>query len=467
MSRDTSERPSRTGTKTDTHAEAGTETGTDTDAHADGRDCPDCGERVPVDPRFVTWCAACGWNVDPEGAAEEEPEPDRVERLRRGLAHRYGEQLFADLADPGAGGPGAPVTRRTGGAALLGTLLALAVHGLTAALAAAGLWLLVAGWGEGLQAVLGAFLLALAVLLRPRFGRLPKDPGELPRLERADAPELFALVDEIAASVGTRGVDLVLLDTSVNASVSTYGIRRRRLLTLGLPLWSTLEPRERIALLGHELGHYAHGDTRHGLLVHSALCSLDTWRYVLARSEDGGTLSDLLINVLTALPRWAVHGLIVLLDGATLRAAQRGEYLADGAAARVAGRDAATGLLERLLVSGSIEAALHREIVGARTRAGARARREAQADGLWERVAVAARSVPRHEYERLRRVAELRGHCVDDTHPPTHLRLRHLARAEPRPPVLVLTPARAAALDTELTAPSHRAAMLLLRDGAA
>lgn len=486
MTKGISARPTSTGADTDRGAgtAAGAATGTLTatvtataagfaaTAESTERDCPGCGERIPVDPRFVAWCTACDWNVDPADATADEPEPDRVERLRRALAHRYGEQLFADLAAPGADGsgadgPGIAGPPRSGGAALLATVLALAVHGLTLGLAVVGLWLLVAGWGEGLQPALGGLFLALAFLLRPRFGRVEKDRTELPLLERADAPRLFALIDEIAAGIGTRGVDLVVLDTSVNASVSAYGIRRRRVLVLGLPLWATLDPQQRIALLGHELGHYAHGDTRHGFLVGSALSSLDTWRYLLARSEDGDSLSDTFINVLTAPPRWSVHGLTVLLDGATLRATQRAEYLADGAAARTAGRDAAVGLLQRLLVSRSSELAMRREVVAARTRAGGRTRREIQAEGLWERVAAEVRAVPEREYERLRRVAERRGHCVDATHPPTHLRIRNLTRGELRPPALALDPDRAAALDAELAAPARKVAALLLRDGTA
>ncbi|MCX2182793.1 M48 family metalloprotease [Streptomyces sp. SKN60] len=464
MTKDTSGGPTSAVTGTGTAAGTATATGT-RGAEPTARDCPDCGERIPVDSRFVTWCTACGWNVDPEDATPDEPEPDRVERLRRTLAHRYGEQLFADLAAaPGADGPAA--SRPTGGAALLATVLALAVHGLTVGLAVLGLWLLVARWGEGLQPAVGGLLLALAFVLRPRFGRLRKG-SELPLLESADAPRLFALIDEIGVLVGTRGVDVVVLDADVNAFVSAYGIRRRRVLVLGMPLWATLDPQERIALLGHELGHYAHGDTRHGFLVGSALGSLDTWRYMLARSEDGDSLSDAFINVLTAPPRWAVHGLTLLLDGATLRAAQRAEYLADGAAARTAGRDAAVGFLQRLLVYRSTGSALRREIVAARTRVGGRARREVRAEGLWQRVAAEVRTVPEREYERLHRVAELRGHRVDSTHPPTHLRIRNLARGELRAPALVLDPDRAAALEAELAAPAQKVAALLLRDGGA
>ncbi|MFD0370452.1 M48 family metalloprotease [Streptomyces sp. NPDC127114] len=433
--------------------------------------CPACGEPVPADPRFVTWCAACDWNVDPaDGDPRPDPEPDRVERLRRAMAQRYGEQLFADLAQEPASGSGAPP--RPGAAGVLATVLALAVHALTLVVAVLGLWFLIAGWGEGAQPVIGVLLLALAVLLRPRFGRLDKHEAELPLLERADAPRLFALLDDIAAAVGTRGVDVVALDADMNAGVTTYGIRRRRLLHLGMSLWAVLTPQERVALLGHEFGHYAHGDTRHSLLVSSALNSLTTWLYMLLPSG-GRSLLDTFSNLLTALPRWGVYGLILLLDQATLRNSQRAEYLADGAAARLAGRDAAVGMMERLLAARSAETALRREVVATRTRTGGPARRdtpagrrEEAADVLWERVAAEVRRVPAHEYERLRRVAARRGHCVDATHPPTHLRIRHIARTAAQEPGLELGRERAAAVETELEQPARTVARLLLRDGA-
>lgn len=58
------------------------------------RECPECGAPVPVDERYVDWCAACDWNVDP-GAPD--PEQGRIPAARRRLAHAYGEQLAAEM----------------------------------------------------------------------------------------------------------------------------------------------------------------------------------------------------------------------------------------------------------------------------------------------------------------------------------------------------------------------------------
>lgn len=435
--------------------------GGDEGGHVGGeaKACPACGERMPVDPRFVVWCSACGWNADPNDA--EPADGGTVDRMRRRMAQRYGEQLFAQLAhepdEAAAPGPGA--------SGAWAVALATAVHGFTVALLALGLWLLIAGWGEGLQPVLALLPLGLAAVLRPRFGSLAQVKRDAPVLERADAPGLFALLDEVAGAVGTVGVDVVVVGAEANASVRTYGLRQRRVLRLGMSLWATLGRQEKIALLGHEFGHYAHGDTRQSLWVGSALRSLDTWSYLLA-PNDGDTLMDQLVNVVTALPRWAVHGLTLLLDQVTLRASQRAEYLADSSAARAAGPAAAAALMEGLLGADGAVTALEREVVAARTRlGGAAARREDPADGLWDRIATRMAAVPDHERARLRKVAELRGHSVDATHPPTHLRHRRIAASEPRTARVVLDGARAATVESELAGAAQAVARQIMRDG--
>ncbi|WP_328924206.1 hypothetical protein OG429_05855 [Streptomyces sp. NBC_00190] len=49
------------------------------------RECPECGAAVPRDERYVEWCEACDWNVDP-GAPD--PESGRIASVRRRLAQQ-------------------------------------------------------------------------------------------------------------------------------------------------------------------------------------------------------------------------------------------------------------------------------------------------------------------------------------------------------------------------------------------
>ncbi|MFC8233594.1 M48 family metallopeptidase [Streptomyces sp. NPDC057284] len=398
--------------------------------------CPECGTEIRTDPRFVVWCAACDWNMD---SGEPEETHGRLERLRRRLARQHGEKLLTEVT------AGKPLRPRRDGASVLAYTIALAVHGATTALVVTGILLVVLGWGSALPLV-GAVLLGIAWPLRPRFEQLPDDE---PVLYRADAPELFALIAEVAEVVGTAGVHAVVVTADVNASVSTYGLRRRRRMEIGLGLWEILTPQQRIALLGHELGHYANGDTRHGLIIANALRSLTTWWYLLSRIPQP-TLGEVALNALYLLPRCAVQGVLMLLDHLTLRATQRGEYLADSFAARAGSTEAAVGLLDRLLVGDSAVSALLREANTKQVaRSGNPAREEAWR-GLWKRLAAHMDSLPQSEYERQRRCSALRGHSVDTTHPPTHLRRVCLLTGAPTAAEVVSAPERQAALDAEL-----------------
>ncbi|WP_371614500.1 M48 family metallopeptidase [Streptomyces sp. NBC_00454] len=422
---------------------------------AELRRCPECGATATVDGRYVDWCEECDWNVDP-GAPE--PARGRLETVRRRLAHQYGEQLAAEIA--GSGGEAGP--GRLDASSMLAIGISLLVHAVTVGLVVIAGVLIIGGWYTVVQPLLGALLLGIVAVLWPKPQRLPK---HAPVLYRADAPRLFDLVDEVAAAVGTSGVHAVVVDPSANAAVTNYGIRRRRMLILGLGLWEILSPQERVALLGHELGHFANGDLRSKFVTHWAMGALARWYYFLL-PKPPHNLVDLFVNTMLFLPRWAVYGLIHLLDGLTMRASQRAEYLADTGAARAGSTEAAVLLMDRLLIGGAVDAELRRDAVAAGVRGGSAGReaREAAERGLWERLAARMGSVPESEYERLRRVSARRGHSVDDTHPPTHLRRRCLLSSAPHPAEVVFDSSRIAAVAAELAPLREELARRVIRD---
>ncbi len=414
--------------------------------------CPECGAAISADSRFVVWCGACEWNVDPQ---EPQRDGERLDRARRALARRHGERLLTEFTADGR-----PRARRDA-ASLLAFAIGLAVHGVTLALAFGGLWWLVRGWG-GVGMLPGLLLLVAAWSLRPRAARLP---GAVPALLREDAPEFYALVDEVAGVVGTRGIDRVVVDACVNASVVAHGVRGRRLLVLGLPLWEVLTPQQRIALLGHELAHYSNGDTRHGLVVSTAYRSLTTWHYYFVPIEDPSVV-EMVVNLFYAVPRLLLQGVLTLLDHLTLRAAQRAEYLADREAARAASTEAAVGLMDRLLVAGSVEVVLRREANRAAL-TGPRGARTAEAGGdeIWERLGAHMASIPENEYERQRRVGARRGHSVDSTHPPTHLRRTCLLVGPSLPAAVVTNEDRERRIAAELAGARATVGRGIVRDG--
>lgn len=82
-----------------------------------------------------------------------------------------------------------------------------------------------------------------------------------------EQPALWDLVRRLAADAGTRPPDEIRILAAVNAGVAEdtrfLGLRvLRRRMFIGAPLLTSLTEKQLIAVLAHELGHYANKDTR-------------------------------------------------------------------------------------------------------------------------------------------------------------------------------------------------------------
>ena len=278
------------------------------------------------------------------------------------------------------------------------------------------------------------------MVLRPRFGRLD---GSATPLTRSAAPRLFRLVDDVALAVGARTPHVIAIDETFNAYAVAVGVRRRRVLCLGLPLWAALGPQQRVALLGHELGHFVNGDVRRGLLAQPAFTTLataaDLTRPVDDQSADvvswfaakAAQLFQLMISR-------TLLGLHFVLLSIALRDAQRSEYLADDMAAAVAGSAAATEMLDTLLAIEAVDTVVRRS---ARVGGGPAQWRAAAAEAL-------ANLAPR--LPAMRQLSLRDDVSLFMTHPPAGLRARLLDARPQRPPTVVLTAADAQLIDDEL-----------------
>src|SRR5690349_6474560 len=143
------------------------------------------------------------------------------------------------------GAPDVPAGR-TRVSSVVVTAAAVVILLVVAAFLVAGVWLCTVDFPRP-ALFPGRILILLAVEMRPRFGRLPKYATVLTRDE---APALYALVDRVAEAAGAPVPHVICLDEDrFNASSGAYGLRRRRVLRLGLPLWQVLAPEQRVALL--------------------------------------------------------------------------------------------------------------------------------------------------------------------------------------------------------------------------
>jgi Zn-dependent protease with chaperone function len=238
-------------------------------------------------------------------------------------------------------------------------------------------------------------------------------------------------------------------------------------LTIGLPLWETLDPGQRLALLGHEFAHGAAGDTRETLWVRTAVSSLDEWytifrpghRSVHARGGGGGGGAVAIIGEMVAMVVLGIFAeLTILLNRSlsrlTILSGRRAEYLADELAARIAGRDKAAEMLAALTLGSSTRQVIRqRQSASAsrRRRAGA-AQPAARAD-FWTDLRSYVASIPENERARRLLVSELDDSAVDSTHPPTHLRIAFVRRLPAAEPAFTLNTDELAAVDKELAKP--------------
>jgi Zn-dependent protease with chaperone function len=311
-----------------------------------------------------------------------------------------------------------------------------------AALAVVLVWPGTTSW----HLVLGLVCLAFAVLLRPR---LPWAPAGAGLLDPEACPETVALVREIAKAVGSPLPTHLTLSPEFNAYVALTA-PRGRLLCVGAPLWVALTGPERVAVLAHELGHFAHRDTASGLFVGTAHRTLHEWEALVTpgfRISPAGEYvrdsdryaGDSPLDNLTALFLWPLRAGVVgyrrLLELSLGPAGRRREHYADLAAARAAGTAGAVAALEVLLARTIVDLTANRAAITRTDLRRAIRERMAAFDGAQRRA--------------VRTGTEAADRRVDDSHPPTVERLRLVESVAPLEPAVPHSAERWARIDEE------------------
>ncbi len=326
-------------------------------------------------------------------------------------------------------------------ATILAFLIAGITHAVTLGFLVLGLLLLrgavltlsSSGLSSLLAFGLATLCLGIVWLLRPRVLRLTE-----PVLPRDKYPALYEFADRVAHALQAHPVDGILIDASFSAAIIIVGLRRKRILVLGLPLLSILSRQERVGLVAHEIAHSINGDLNRLFFIGAAITSLATWYDLLYPRGAGSSIVlwivDAVQHLLASVPRLGLYALIHLL----WRDSQRAEYWADYLGATMSGTDAALSLLDKLHFSRAFEIAAQHVHAG------------------WEHVDFfdelrrEVSSMPPRELERIRRVERLEGSRLDATHPPTAYRIEFLQAYRVTDAKLVLTSGDNDRIDREL-----------------
>jgi heat shock protein HtpX len=398
------------------------------------QECPDCGStalaRLRTDP---PWCTKCKWNL------AQWPEPKK-KRGRRGIARdrkrafELNRRLLAELEGAQPSRP-----RRTRAAALLaGASAALLVFDL--ALLLGGVYLLINAIVP--LKILAVFMILVAVECRIRFDRVG---DRWDGVSRQELPGLWSVIDEAQVALGAPRVDTLIITNEFNASCARSGIRRRVVLTIGLPLWGVLSADARQALLGHELGHLVNGDpttafaTQPALNTFASLAEIFDPRDMIdsqnAVAEFFGTLLAYAVFLpLHLVCNWAQTALIRV----AAQDHQRAEVYADALSVKLGGTAGATELTQVLLFETGVLDALRRS---------AAASDDPQ---IW-RAAVGEATAACAAHARVAEQRSMRyGVSRYRSHPPDGLRSR-LVRSWPRADPAIPVPAeKLATADREL-----------------
>jgi Zn-dependent protease with chaperone function len=414
---------------------------------AGSMECPSCAAAIVFDRRFSPWCAECDWNVD---AGRAKPTKlSRVERRRVALAARVAAGSARAVAEHAP--DRAP---RWGVASTVALVASVAVIGAWTLLVLAGVSMV---GGGPLAVVFGLFLLGIAAISRPRLGSKPEGS-----IARADAPELYALVDDIAAALKAPKIHLMAIDGAWSAATTRYGPLQRTAIIFGLPLWHGLSDSGRLAVLGHEVGHSVNGDTSRGFIEWTALRTLETWSVITEPDElitgaevDGlVAIASIPANLAMLALSWFFGSLSSALQLVLLRPRLQAEFFADRLAATMAGAPAMADALDRTRLHRAYERAVAAIAIASRS-----------PDELFTEVRTQLASTPPSEFERLRRQEARAPFDRDVTHPPIRERIAMLEqRAGSAPPLLDIDPTRMRAIDAELARIEPRVARELVEE---
>jgi Zn-dependent protease with chaperone function len=382
-----------------------------------GRECPNCGAEIPVDPAYPPWCDQCNWNI--LAGSPNAPIPQNVfEAMYLRAGEKIGAVVFKRL-----------VRTRSFEASLTGSIvLAFLIAFMTYGVALLFIWFgfsLAIRWNvaEFGFSVPGVMLIGIGLFTLPRPAALPTDQIA----NREYFPTLYKLVNDIAAGVGAKPVEFIVIGTAYNASFHRAGWIPKSVLYIGVPLFTVLTPQERVAILGHELAHSAHGDSSRSFVISGALHSLQTLREIFPGLYTV-VVFPMLLGVL------AHYALLHLVASDS----QRAEYLADQLGAQVGGTGAMLGVLRKLHMSEAVMLSRDRYF------------ERGEKTGLFDAMKRKVESIPPRELERIGRVERLITSRLDASHPPTAYRIELLESRTAREPEIVLSDEDTKRLDDEL-----------------
>lgn len=288
--------------------------------------------------------------------------------------------------------------------------------------------------------ILGLGLIGLAGLSRPRFERIPKY-----FVTKEDFPELHNLVHRISKSLKISPPDFIVLNSEFNAAVSSVGIFQKKAIYIGLPFFMILDAQEKVALISHELAHFANNDPLRSVFISTTVNTLTQWYRIFHRdyfwNPQNGFLiliSEFIINIFFHIVSFILYICIYIFYFLALAESQKAEYLADKLGAQISGKNAFVNLLEKSLLYPQVLIAIQRAALNKNSA------------GAMNEIKKEIQNFPPRQFERIKQIAALEKSTLDATHPPTTYRIKLLHKITDYKQEITLNSAKETAIIKEI-----------------
>lgn len=361
--------------------------------------CPKCGAEMPVNPGFITWCDKCGWNINFD--VRRKSNKDIFEILSNSENQQVCKKVFDNINKE------VKKNRKKRPAAIIACIIALAVHLCTILWFLLGLDLIIFHL-NALTFPMSMLCLIISRYLMPKFSSFVEHG-----IPRAVYPEIYNFVDKISKEMNAPKIDIIVFNYDFNASFKKVGIKGKRVLTIGTPLFSILSEEERIALLAHEIGHNVNNDVGRSFLIESALVTLARIYFFMNPTKSENIWLIILLPI--TLIRWLISKVVFRIWYSFGRLVwsdrQYSEYLADYLASKISGSGAELSLLQKLYYYPTFYLALERVI------------RYKYNNDVLDEFKKCIKNVPEREIKRISLLEKSELSRVDASHPPTSYRV--------------------------------------------
>jgi Zn-dependent protease with chaperone function len=389
--------------------------------------CPKCSADIEVTEGYIQWCEHCLWNLKPY---EEQTEKDNIiNRIYKSMGRRFSKQLYHSMLKRNSVKPTITIAKIL---AITLSCIVLIVPIICIAIAA---YLIASAGLTVVSVLLSLFLIGMAIAALPSRTKMPKDI-----LKRSEFPALYGLLDKITESSKTEAVYGIVISKEFNAAYTEVGLKQRKIVYIGLPLFYILKPEERVALLSHEIAHGLNGDISRGFITSTALHTLITWHEIISpdfNEGDDGVMSILSRFVMSAFSRIILLVIYILIH-LVYNDSQRAEYLADYMGAHISGKVAMNSLLYKLHLGSTYRIALQKSALS---------RGEIS---FFNELDKQLKQIPKKELERIRLVEEMEESRLDATHPPTAYRIEFVRKSDRYIPKVSQNEAETLIIDKEL-----------------